>query len=517
MAETSRVVWERAISESIMLQDTNTKNLHPGPAQTAPRAEADRVIKGQLVARAAPMTTIRTSSNQINPDTAAINRPSWSRDRLPVLELTPIQMVVEPIIVDQFVIQPYPNVDIVYVAPSEVSLLNFSLFLRRSVLPDRSLAITGGSASFSISVYASDNMESISLLRVNWDAALKQNNLGERNWSYQPEKRQGLSVSLELPLGIAASEPLILTSPIAGACNITVELTESGALAWKTALEQGAGSTIAGVFRVSSSSLAVDGVAMRLDRRSLDTTVGKLLAGRGAADIRYMDPQQTVQGKLIIVTNDFIERLTVALRPNQGLAPTSQTFGPEGGQVEASVSTQDVASVAIDWFAQVAFTSLGWPPIQASGRLTSANGWTDMIKPDSWIVNYLLMVIPVDDHGQAQAADVAGTTMQLQGVLNFTAPYVANGLLNSSFQAEYFRPINIALPRYPGQPFGDVVLTIFATRNSVGGMQSRKLKTDEVSLVVLIYPDARVEIRTGLDALAELSSASEVLGLMESL
>jgi hypothetical protein len=185
--------------------------------------------------------------------------------------------------------------------------------------------------------------------------------------------------------------------------------------------------------------------------------------------------------------------------------------------VEVSVTTQDVASVAIDWSTQVAFTPLGWPPVPASGRLSSANGWTDMVKPDSWVANYILMAIPVNDRGQAQAIDLAGPTTQLQGVLNFTAWYVANGLLNSSFQAEYLCPINIALPRYPGQPFGDVVLTIFATRNGVGGMRSRKLNPDELSVVALIYPDARVEIHTGLDALAELSSASEMLRLMDFL
>lgn len=57
--------------------------------------------------------------------------------------------------------------------------------------------------------------------------ALKQNNLGEHDWVYLPETRQGLSVWLELPPGVAASQPLILTSPIGGVCNITVELTEN--------------------------------------------------------------------------------------------------------------------------------------------------------------------------------------------------------------------------------------------------------------------------------------------------
>jgi hypothetical protein len=332
MSEASRILWERAISDSIMSRATSTSSRSPGPSPTARQSEAGRIIQIQPFVRAEAMTNVRTSINQINLDAVAITRPSWSRDRVPVQTMTPIQAAVKALVVDGFVILPYPHENIAYVAPSEVSLLNFSLNLRRSVLPDRGLAITGGSASFSISTYAPNDMESIALLRRNWNVVLKQSNLGDRDWSYRPEQRRGLLVSLELPLGVAASEPLIFTSPIAGVATIAVELTESGALTWKAALEQGAGSTVAGIFHVSSSSLGVDGVTMKLDRRSLDTALGKLLAGRGAADIRYIDPQQTVQGRLIVVTNDLVERMTVALRPNQGLAPTGQTFGPEGGK-----------------------------------------------------------------------------------------------------------------------------------------------------------------------------------------
>jgi hypothetical protein len=425
--------------------------------------------------------------------------------------------VVKPITVDKYIMFPCVNEKIVYVAPSEVSLQSFSLILRRTVMPDRSIRITGGSASFSITTYTSNSLEVMTRNRRSWNMALKQNNLGQLDWVYLPETRQGLSVWLELPPGVAASKPLIVTSPLAGVCNITVELTENGALTWKAALEQAAGSTIAGIVHVSSNSVGVQNVAFRLDRRSLDTTLGSLFASRSAADIRYIDPQQTVPGTVVVITNDLVEQMIVSLRPNQGQAPASQAFGREGGQIEVTVTTQDVASVKIDWSAQVTFSPTGWPPIPSSGTLAPANGWTDMIKPDSWIVNYLLMVIPVNNQGQAESVDSPPTTPPIQGVLNFTAPYVANGLLNSAFSATYLGPINIALPRYPGQPFGDVVLTIFSTRNGRGGMKSRKLNVDDLNIVVLVYPDANVEIRTGSDALAELSSASEILGLMESL
>jgi hypothetical protein len=128
------------------------------------------------------------------------------------------------------------------------------------------------------------------------------------------------------------------------------------------------------------------------------------------------------------------------------------------------------------------------------------------------------MVISVDERGQAQATTpVAGAPPPVQGVLNFTAPYLANGFINSPFQQEYFRPINVSLPRFPGQAFGDLILTIFATRNNLAGTKSRKLSSDELNVIVLVYPDSHVEIRTGQDALGETSTASDMLQLLESL
>lgn len=62
--------------------------------------------------------------------------------------------------------------------------------------------------------------------------------------------------------------------------------------------------------------------------------LGHLLAARSGADIRYIDPQQTVVSKLIVVANDPVERMTVALNPSQGQAPASQSFGAAGGQVD---------------------------------------------------------------------------------------------------------------------------------------------------------------------------------------
>jgi len=311
--------------------------------------------------------------------------------------------------------------------------------------------------------------------------------------------------------------PRVVTSPDAGTATFIVELTEHGALTWKAALEQGAASSLAGVCRATVSYLRSDGVRMNVERQSVETPLGTLLAGRGPTDIRVIDPQQAVQATLLVVGHGLMETATVALRPNQGQAPANQVFGPAGGQVEVTVTTQDVNGVVVDWSTQVAFRSTGWPPVPASGRLSAANGWTELIKPDSWVTPYTLMAILVDERGRATPFSEAGQNYHVQGVLTFTAPYVGGGILVSAFAVENQLPVTTALPRYPGQPFGDLVLNMFTTRNNLGGTATRKLAADELAIVVLVYPDAHLEIRTGRDALGELSLASEWLGRLHRL
>lgn len=527
--------------ENTQLVDTVAS---PSVERTPPRPGASRVAPGLEVLTlpanrprfdGRPFESVRISTNKLSALHSDGIRPIWTPDRLPVQVLTPLDPAVVPLVVDTYVLRPDYTNGIVYVAPRHVALLDFSLTVRRDLRADGSIAISGASAVFSITVHEARPLEEVAILRQHWATAIKarpqqleavdeplRRDLAgvkvdriQRDWSYQPEPRRGLTVSLELPPGVAASPPLVVTSALAGVATVAVELTEQGALSWRAALEQGDGGSVPGVLHVDTSVPAVDEVALRLDRRTLDTSVGSLLAGRGQADIHYVDPQLTVQGRLLVITSEFVARSTVGVRPNQGQPPVSQVFEAAGGQLEVSVTTQDVPAVVMDWSAQVSFTPLGWPAVPAAGRLDASNVWTDIIKPESWCASYLVMAIPVDDRGQATTLE-PGSPSELQGVLNFTAPYVGNGLLNNSFHAPYLSPVNVALPRYPGQPFGELVLTVFATRNGRGGTISRRLAEDELNVVVLVHPDAHVEIRTPRDQLPEVSTAAEQLDLLQA-
>jgi hypothetical protein len=58
---------------------------------------------------------------------------------------------------------------------------------------------------------------------------------------------------------------------------------------------------------------------------------------------------------------------------------------------------------------------------------------------------------------------------------------------------------------------------MFSTRSGKGGTAARRLSANETSVVALIYPDARIEIKTGQDALAEDSAASDAMSILTGL
>src|SRR5262249_13722788 len=131
---------------------------------------------------------------------------------------------------------------------------------------------------------------------------------------------------------------------------------------------------------------------------------------------------------------------------------------------------------------------------------------------------YAIMAVLVDDKGQPIPLSTAGVNYHVNGVINFTAPYIpVTQILTTAFDLANQSFINIMLPRFPNQPFGDLVLNMFATRDGFSGTKTRKLQPTELGVVVTIKPNAQIEIKTSMDPLSELSAGSELLGLLSQL
>lgn len=414
-------------------------------------------------------------------------------------------------------------------------LLDFSLTVQSTVQPDRSIRITGGTAVLTVGVYAQEDVQTIDRYQQAWTAAIDQAGYGNYVWKFLPVNLRNLQAALELPAGHSVGDPQISTNTNAGTATLIIQLSEIGVLAWKTALEQRNGSSIPGIFRLTASYFGRSQNRINIKQQEMSAPLGGLLVDRGPESIRVINPQQTVEAKLLVIGNDLIQNVLVSMVPNVGQAPETQVFGRDGGQVSVSITTQNVTDIEVNWTAQVSFKSANWPVIPTAGKLSNQDGWAEMIKPDSWIANYNLMAVFVDRAGKPAATDAQGRVLlpdangnlvpvayQVNGVLTFTAPYIpTTNMLVTPFDAKNQSPVIMALPRFPNQPFGDLVLNMFATLDTPTGKlastQTRKLSPTELGVVVIVHPDAQLEIKTSRDALPEVSTESEMMGILEQL
>jgi hypothetical protein len=397
-------------------------------------------------------------------------------------------------------------------------LVDFSFSVQLTVQPDGGIRTTGATAIITIGVYAQEDQQGVERNRQSWTDALTQAGFGPAIWKFVPVSLHNLQASLDLPAFHAASDTQISTNAGSGTVTYVVQLSDIGALAWKSALEQRNGGAIAGICRANLSFFTQVGDKVGVKDQALSAPLGSLLSARGPDDVRTIYPQQTVQSVLVVVGHNLVETVGVTLTPNVGQAPATQVFGPDGGQLQLSVTTQDVASVQVDWRADVAFKAIGWPVITTTGRLSAQAGLTEIVKPDAWIATYTLMVLLVDASGNPVAVANAGTDYHVSGVVTFTAPYIpVTGTLVSAFDAANQIPVTVALPRFPGKPFGDLLLTLFATRDGKAGSQTRKISASELAIVAMVRPDAQIEIKTSSDKLPEVSVESDMLGIVAAL
>jgi hypothetical protein len=517
--------------------------------EDSPQAEDVRAaaVAGTLVTARPALTAVLATPIAARPVSVALLRPQWNRVALPYVVLEPAYLGRAPVVAGNFLLWPDPDIpapemrkldgddwDIPHPLPHPLpsprpipiqraffalavpQLLDFSLTAQMTMQADGSIKFSGGTAILTVGVYAQDELQVVENNRQTWIAALSQAGYTNRIWKFIPQNLRNLQAALDLPAEHKNGEPQISTNSNAGTATFIIDLSEIGVLAWKSALEQRNTSSIPGICRLTASYYGREQNQVNAKDQALNVSLGQLLVNRGPQDIHTINPQQTVESTLLVIGNDFIQNVAVTLHPNVGQAPATQIFGKEGGQIKISITTQDVASVEVDWTAQITFTPTGWPVIPDSGKLSATEGWTKVLKPDSQIATYTFMAILVDQNGKPLPLSAAGTDYHVNGVMTFTAPYLTN-LLRSSFDASHQLPLTIALPRFPGQPFGDLVINVFATRAGMANTQSRKISSTESYIVAVIHPDAQIDLKTAEDALPELSTESDMIALLERL
>ncbi len=389
-----------------------------------------------------------------------------------------------------------------FFATTTPRLLDCSLAVQAIVQQDGSVRIAGGTAVLSLGVYAQEDLAAIARNQSLWTLALTRAGYGVRPWLFQPVNLRSLQAALELPEGHVIGAPRLSIDVGAGTATFIIDLTETGVLVWKEALEQHNGNSIPGLCRLTASYYGQlpDRVVAR--DLNLSASLGKLLTKCGSDRIRQFNPQQTVKAGLMVAGHDLLDQVVVTMQPDFGQAPYTQSFGRDGGQVEMTISTQNPDTVTIDWQAHVIWKTPGWPVIPAAGKFSASDGWATIIKPDSWINQVTVMALLVDSQGKPIATDKTGSNYRINGALTLATSWLQRGAMTTNFDASNQMPVTAALPHLPDHSDGDLTLTISATRDGKADIKARRLLFTESSILVLVYPDSRIEIKASQDGLA---------------
>jgi hypothetical protein len=333
-------------------------------------------------------------------------------------------------------------------------------------------------------------------------------------WRFQPLNLRNLRASLEISANHLVRPPEITTSTDVGTVTFLIELSELGVQVWQDALTQRRGDTIPGICRLSTNFYAQMRKRFDIKQQALSVSLGVLLAGYGLEVISIQNPKISLEAKLIITGHPTIESVVIDWQPNAEGTPGQNIFSSEGGQLPIQVVTNNVNAIEIGWNAKVNFRVLGWPLIPESGKLSFAtNNFVDIIKPTAWIRNYDIIAMLIDDQGNIIPS--SSTDHRLVLTLTYNSPSL-QGLppINTTFETSSQKIVTVLLPVPNPQLPAELAVTVTAMWGASTHMKTRKLQLDETSIIVTIYPSARIEVFTNLDTTSEVSVESEMLSLL---
>src|SRR5262249_40196527 len=153
-----------------------------------------------------------------------------------------------------------------------------------------------------------------------------------------------------------------------------------------------------------------------------------------SSNISVVNPQITVATRVIVTAHDLVDAATVDLVPSEGAAATSFTFTNEGGQTTLPVTSEHIDDVSVAYTATTRYTPAQWPVITQKGVLDFARAdWDIWVKPDSWLLEYDVVAMLLDDQNRVLAPGADTTTDVITVRLDYEHP-VLSAPLSLTFQ-----------------------------------------------------------------------------------
>lgn len=546
------IAWEEHLLEYIRQQKPSAPNGDGGAGKTGATTEAGRTVSTVATTRLAaqpvhtlrpagghspivtqpPVTTkptvVTTAPPLVKPFNPVVKlHPKWELAIavLPHRTVDPAPSLAAPVRAGDFLLWPDPPRSRAFYTLAQPRMSDFSLTVRRETIgagAGSTLGVTGGTAVFTLSVYADEDLAGLERHRVEWSRHLERAGHGVRSWRFHPLSLRNLEGAVDLPNGYAAGPPEIAASADSGRAAILVELTSLGAQAWEAALEEERPGSMQGLCRLSARYYAQLGDHVDVKTQALDASLGPLAAAAGVSrdSLRVVRPEVSVEAKFVVVGDDMVERVVLSMTPSDGHAPVTHTFDDTGGAYALALTSDSPESLHLDWTALVHFKPDGWPVVRHGGVMKD-NTWAEMIKPDAWMQPFSLVVMLLDAAGNVVPATSEGAvdpSNRVYGEITYSAPYLnSSAPLRAGFDSSSQQLIEVQFPMPPGVPPGEIKLTVMSQRGGNVNMQTRILRHDETSTLVMVMHNAMINIQTNRDPSSEQSLASQVHGLVAQL
>jgi len=384
-------------------------------------------------------------------------------------------------------------------------LQSFHLTIRQGITN----SATTGMALITVSLYAQQSEVILEKHRLEWTDALANEGYGSRLWKFLSVNLQKLQAFLDIDPQQLRSPVQVAVNPDAGTVTFLVELSTIGAQVWKQALESRQINQIAGIARFTAKFYARTDDRLQIREQNFAANLATLLSNCGPEHIDILSPTLALSTLLIVQSHAFVDSVEVTWQPKQGGEMIRRNFaGNEGGTLRGVILTDDLNAAEVAWDAQVKYRLPSWSIGMQQGKLSLGNP-TEIVKPGSseWIREYTIYTVLMASQMQA-ATDLAEfEDIEVEATLSFSTSYLTLPL-STTFQPKHLDMIEVPFPAMPGQSPSQVGITVVTrsrARSTTLASIQRVLQLEEQFLILKVFRDGQVDIRTSADAIAESS------------
>jgi len=511
---TPREEASRVLSSAAILRSTEVAAIAPITSTSRQLAQLRPIENTKVLARRPIDDDIYTSPPIINQEWLK----KYRRGEFEPEVIEPVPSLGEPIRVDEFFLWLDPVGKRIFYSLATPRLRSFSLMIQRNA----AFEIVSGTAVLEVNAYPTETPVQLEKLRQAWGTQIVSRGMVKADyglWALVPLNLRNLQGNLEMAAGHASKPPQLTTSLDQGRATFLIELTALGAQSWGDACQNQRGETIPGVCRLNTSFYAQLRNRTDIRQQELLIPLGTLLAPCGPSVVNVLNPQVSVDAKVVVDWHDALNTVALSWQPNNGAAPGTQVFKQDSTPLSIVLTSQNPNALAIDWQAQISFKAPTFPTITRSGKLSFRDTNTALvIHTSSWLKQYVISVIFLDDKGNVipSSSSVGDLANRVMGMLKFRAPsYLGDRALDNVFEAV---SQNIVKPYFP-LPEGEAAeleLTIAAFRQSKSDMKTRKLNQEETFVLVKVYADARLEFITNQSETTRADDDLEIMTLLET-